>query len=162
MAVTTRLRDGGKSDDLCVQCARGKVDRPRSASLCLWCRLGTTTADDDARRRLEYRADPVVVSYVEGRGTVEAIAAAHGVSPSTVSRRLRLAGVPVRPRGTPVGAHRIAIDDAELVRAYVVEGLSLEQLADRFACHWQTAKRRLVVAGVQIRPRGCPPKAAVA
>ena len=74
------------------------------------------------------------------------------VSLNTIWRRLRAAGVEIRP----AGFRRAEVDDELIIRLYVVEGLSCEQIAARedVDCHAGTVRRRLIDAGVEMRPAG--------
>jgi lambda repressor-like predicted transcriptional regulator len=81
--------------------------------------------------------------YDAGESTIK-LAAAAGLNPSTVQRRLRLTG-PVRPVGRYGGVGNTALLDA--ARDVVVEmhdvGYSSREIADRYGVASSTVRQRL-------------------
>jgi DNA-directed RNA polymerase specialized sigma24 family protein len=93
--------------------------------------------------------ESLVAGYEAGK-TVKELAASFGIDRNTVSRRLRQAGVTVRPRGLT--------DDqaAEAVCLYEA-GWSSGRLAEKFGVSADTVLKNLRQGGVAIRPwRGGP------
>lgn len=124
-AVTT-------SDNLCVKCAQGKIDRPRSMRLCSWCRLGEVV---DASPGLKNR--PRAPERIEtGR-------------PARAVRR----PVERAPRSPRV---KIAFTDEQLARArdlYEGKGQRLKDVAQALGVGPNVARRELLAAGVRIRAK---------
>jgi transposase len=97
-----------------------------------------------AQLRRRYAADGL---------TTRQLADLYGVSPSTIRRWLRDAGIPRRPPG----GQSQAPSRQELCRLYQTEGLTTTQLGDRYGVSQQTAHRWLRAAGIAPRPRGHRP-----
>lgn len=95
----------------------------------------------------------LVNGYRDGKSTTK-LAANYGLSPKTVARRLRAAGVELRPSGGRWCSWKL-LDDGLMARRYL-EGESTTQLAARFGVSAPTIARHLKAAGVELRPPGYP------
>jgi transposase len=104
------------------------------------------------RRRLPPSEAELRRRYAADGLTIAQLAARYGVAASTVRRWLGDAGIPRRLPSRPSQAP----DREELVRLYVVEGLSTTQIGERYGVRQQTALHWLRAAEVARRPRGQP------
>lgn len=86
----------------------------------------------------------IVAAYQDDGRNVPEIAEAQGISEHTVYRHLKAAGIPLR-------AKTALPDEAELMRLYE-SGLSIRQIAKRFSASTVPVHRRLLAAGVTMRP----------
>jgi transposase-like protein len=102
-----------------------------------------TDLDNDDIRRL----------YVDGGCTAAEIAQQLGCAPSTVYHRLSRMGV---SRRLPAPRHRSRPDETTLRRLYIEQGLTLRQVALRYAVSPQAVHGWLRAAGIQRRPSGAP------
>lgn len=89
-------------DGVCIRCRFAKVDRRKSKTLCLWCRLGDLVHPTDRAAALgvplevpDPELDAMAEEYEDG-ATCSEIGIAHGVSEETVRRRLVAGGVVMR------------------------------------------------------------------
>ncbi len=93
--------------------------------------------------------------------TAQEIATRAGCGRSTVLRRLRELGIPLRSardytqkrRGKRIAPHRPDILDGILVDLYA-KGLSTTAIAQQLGCNGSTVWRRLKSAGTKLRPVG--------
>jgi hypothetical protein len=104
------------------------------------------------RSSLQERKDEIVRLYTDGASTPE-LALRFGASSEGVRTLLRRNGVQLRPRGG--SARRSGADvDAEIVRLYVDERLTRQQIVARTGVSRETVLRRLHEAGVELRAKG--------
>lgn len=87
-------------------------------------------------------------AYREREWSIRKCAAEFGISTAAVSRTLREANVPRRPPGP----QPVAIDPAELARAYQHRGLA--SCAEQYVTSVYTIRRLLQDQGMPIRPAG--------
>lgn len=99
------------------------------------------------QRRLLLEPRALVAAYQAGTRSSD-LALMHGCSLSTVSKRLREAGV--ETHGNP---RQRLLEPSALIAAYQ-RGDSALELAKRYGCSIQTVLSRLREAGVRIRPAG--------
>lgn len=111
MRVDAQTARAGKPDDLCVRCRLSKVDRKKSKSLCLWCRLGDLIEPADRAAALEVPVVDAMVDEYEAGATCSEIGSRWGVSEETVRRRLVRVGVSMR-RDTGTWEAEVIRDDA--------------------------------------------------
>ncbi|SRR6266496_5240871 len=93
--------------------------------------------------------DELVAAYTTGQ-TLEALAAAHGVSYHQVRNTLLAAGATMRPpqkqtQAAPPG----------LVDAYW-HGLTIRAVGAQFGLSYGVTRRMLLASGIGLRPRGTP------
>jgi hypothetical protein len=105
---------------------------------------------ENRRVRHDLDDEEICRRYLAGESTVE-LALAMSAAPLTISRRLRICGVPMRPRKTPGLRHRMETD--LMVAAYEA-GLSIRTIGERHGLCGQAVRQRLIKRGVRMRPRG--------
>jgi len=74
------------------------------------------------------------------------VAARFGIHRTTVASILRRHSEPLRRQG-------LSVDQVLLGSQLYAEGLSLERVADRFACDAETVRQAFIRAGLPVRPR---------
>jgi predicted HTH domain antitoxin len=87
-------------------------------------------------------------AYMRG-ASLEGLGRLHGVSGTTIRRRLLELGVPLRPRNAP----RILLPVAEIEALYL-SGVSARELGGRYGCSTPTIDLRLAERGVRKRRPG--------
>ncbi|MFA5567954.1 MAG: HNH endonuclease [Trueperaceae bacterium] len=124
-------------------------------------RLGLPIRDERRGRRLPTRRAPLPMEEIERLYVAELwpshkLAERYGCQPSTILRRLRKSGVPIRhhndtKRGQPA-RNRINVDTAAVVSAYRAEGATLEAVAASFGVSRSVITRVLREAGEPAKP----------
>jgi DNA-directed RNA polymerase specialized sigma24 family protein len=107
----------------------------------------TIRAQGDRSKPLD---DAAILHAYEQGATLDALGVKHGVDHATIARRVELAG------GTLRAGSRVPVDVDEIVRRYA-DGFSTETIAEVLEVSPQTVTRRLLDAGVKLRPRGAKP-----
>jgi uncharacterized protein (DUF433 family) len=95
------------------------------------------------RQRVPIPIEQLIEKYESGSAVTD-IAALYGVSPQSVTQRLRGAGIVAMK-----GFDGVLI--GELIEAYE-SGLSLREIAKQYRVTRQNVKQRLEVAGIEIQP----------
>lgn len=122
--------------------------------------------ETSTRPRPDVLTEDLVHMYTQQELSTTEIAREVGVSQHMVYRRLKIAGVQMRPRGGPncrsLGEthprYRQDIDPAEVARLYIVEEQGVRDIAATLGVAPGTVERRLSEAGVERRPSGPRPK----
>jgi len=100
--------------------------------------------------RVEVDVDELKRLYVDEGLSIQQVVDRTGVKRQTVSRRLRAAGVALRPSGGE--ANRFDLDIDELKRLHIDEQLTLAQIGKRLGIQGATVAAHLRRAGVEVRP----------
>jgi hypothetical protein len=109
-----------------------------------------------SRGLLGARDADLVARYLAGETCAE-IAAATGLSRSTVHTRLKRAGVQLRPSGTAPRYGRLDLPVAEIIERSRA-GESTCAIGSSLGVSAQAIRQRLIAAGVERRPKGTHPR----
>lgn len=99
-------------------------------------------------RHISLPAQEICAAYLAGSSTV-ALARRYACSPTTIAKCLRCNGIALRRARFA----SIAIDAAELRRAYLDERLPIAQIAARFGVSPGTVSNKRRAFGIPLRPR---------
>lgn len=108
-----------------------------------------------ASHALDLPMDELVARYEAGEG-LGTLSRVYECSPMTIRKRLGAAGITIREPGRNNNAV-IDLDIDGIVTAYRDDGLKLSEVAERYGVSTNTITRRLVEAGVTIRPKRWKP-----
>jgi len=97
--------------------------------------------------------DLLIDEYVNKRRAMKEIGADVGVSVKTIRKHLRAEGIPIRPQGTRRASLRDRLTDGLFRQLYVDEGLSIDEIADRFAVAPVTVGQLRARYGIPHQPR---------
>lgn len=115
---------------------------------------GVAVRSNNQIRRDDLPSDEIVAAYVAGK-TSASLAEKYSSSTATILRRVREAGVPVRPKGSKKKRRRVEPEKlSDLIEAYL-GGATLEEAAS--IAGWTTreaARLYLKEAGVPTRSQG--------
>ena len=102
------------------------------------------------RKTVSVDTAQIVDLYVTQNQPSTEIARQLGVSRTTITNRLREAGITIRTGGTQEGASVVSLPIEEIKHLYVDELMTLEQLSVRYGVCRPTIARRLKDSGVVI------------